>query len=83
MSQVSFKGIVYKGSLVKLEKHVDGEKVAECGIDSQEAQQLWGEQQPLRAEYEHFVSLIGAPEYILTDSLPELEELLVQEQEEE
>lgn len=83
MSNVSFKGIVYQGSLTKLEKYVDGQKSAECGIDSPLAQQLWGSEQPLRAEYEQFVSTIGAPEYILTDSLPELEALMVQEEQEE
>ena len=64
-----FKGIVLKGSLVKLEKYIDEEKVSECGIDSQESQALWGDQQPLRAEYEAWVSNGGNPEYEMMEEI--------------
>jgi hypothetical protein len=61
-----FKGYILNGSLIKLEKHIDGEKVAECGIDSQQYFDLWGHEQPLRAEYELFTSTEGCPQYIIS-----------------
>lgn len=77
-----FKGYLINGALVKLEKLIDGEIVAECGIDHPKHHELWGDEQPLRAEYELFTSVEGAPEYIIVDSLPGLvydEEEIIEE----
>lgn len=60
-----FKGIVLKGNLIKLEKWVDGEKTAECGIKDSES--IWGSNLELIREYEKFVSEEGVPEYIFVD----------------
>jgi hypothetical protein len=69
-----FKGIVLKGCLIKLEKLENDQKVAECGIDTEKAQQLWGNQQPLRTEYEKWVSEGGCPVYELVEEYAGFEE---------
>ena len=78
-----FKGIVLKGCLIKLEKWENDQKVAECGIDTDRAQELWGNQQPLRAEYEKWVSEGGCPIYELVEEYAGFEEPAIEEPSEE
>lgn len=65
-----YKGLVVAGVLIKLEKYDGEKKMAECGIDNDHAQQKWGPQQPLRAEYEKWVSEGGIPQYEFYDEMP-------------
>ncbi len=69
-----FKGIVLKGSLVKLEKYEEDILVSQCGIDSEKAIEVWGVSSPLREEYELWVSQGNCPEYIFTDYIEEIAE---------
>jgi len=63
---MNFKCYTVKGILVKIEKIINEGIIESCGIDDHEYISRFGEEQPIRNEYEMWVSQGNIPIFIET-----------------